>query len=326
MSDNAVAINQIKSLQEAMEHQLVIDCRRFTDIRIKAGWMVRQRSGQVMSAEQFAYHREEWISGKVHPGNPINIIRMYENGHLSNESRWTEAEKARIILIVREIEDWTGVTLPAREGCPYFAHAASMPSDWGWFRCQSLMLSRFDRMRLKCNGYWITEDSPTTIFLECIFQVCINKMVIDKNDPDFDKKYKLQHKYAEFLGLPLHVEFYNPLTFAVAHRVHGYQMLTGWVPNPGGLSDRNDDRNNILIETRTSNYLKANYPEQSYPALKSLMLDVRLPASLVNEQLTPSPYDPRFEGGIGAVSYGDCGLEDDEVEEASGVQDGSDED
>lgn len=146
-----------------------------------------------------------------------------------------------------------------------------------------------------CNKKWETIDSPLGLFLECIFQVCIHRMSICKDDHDFEAKKFLQAKYAEFLGLPLEIEVHNPLTFAIAHRIHGRQMTTGWPRNPVSLRDRNDNFNNILIETRTSNFFKANFDEETYPQLKKLLLEVQLSPNIANKDLVLLPAKSKFD-------------------------------
>lgn len=83
-------------------------------------------------------------------------------------------------------------------------------------------------------------------------------MVISAEDPDSKLKRDLRDKYTEFLGLPLDITYHNSLTFAVAHRVHGQQMLTGWRVDTTSLRARLDEdkNNNILIENRSSNYIR----------------------------------------------------------------------
>lgn len=97
-------------------------------------------------------------------------------------------------------------------------------------------------------------------------------MVIDRQDSNFGMKKGLQLKYTEFLCLPLHIEWHNPLAIAVAHRVHGQQMRTGCRISPRTLRDRIEEDNNVLIETRTSNFLKRRFDESFYSDLKTLVL------------------------------------------------------
>jgi hypothetical protein len=246
---------------------------------------VKRRVGRMLNADLLNYCREEWISGKMHTGLPLNIPQKYVG---PPKGTWSSSTKDRISNITHEIVQWTRVFLPRRNECPYFAHPTTMPSDWSWGTSYALSFERLERMRLGCNRKWETDDFAITIFLECIFQACVGQMIIVHDDPESEKKNALKQKYTEFLGLPLDILYWNPLTFAIAHRVHGQQMKTGWLSNPKSLTDRQDKHNNILIETRTSNFLKMNFPESVYPDLEALMLEIQMPLSFVNETLTPS--------------------------------------
>ncbi|KAG7111262.1 hypothetical protein HYQ45_006837 [Verticillium longisporum] len=152
-------------------------------------------------------------------------------------------------------------------------------------------------MKRWCNKKWETVDNPTTILLEIIFQVCVQGMVVDSNDPDADSKKRLQGTYAEFLGLPFDIRAHNGLTFVVAHKHHGAQMRTGWPSDPTTLQERldGDANNNILIETRTSNYLKNQFAESWYPILQRAVADIRMPLEYANEDLPMGPYNAWFE-------------------------------
>lgn len=125
-------------------------------------------------------------------------------------------------------------------------------------------------------------------------------MVILTSDPDFAQKQAL---YAEFLGLPLHIDTHSFCTFAMAHRVHGRQMLTGWPSDAMCLADRDDTRNNMLIETRSSNFLKHDYNNRDYPSLLQLVLSTQVSLELANERLNMSPYNPDLEPRTSTVDY-----------------------
>jgi len=90
-------------------------------------------------------------------------------------------------------------------------------------------------------------------------------------------------------------------------------MRTGWRPNPQSLRDRIDEDNNILIETRTSNYFKHNYPDTHYPLLKDLILSVRMPKEFVDRDITVRPYNPSLEIDPSFAIYDDEEEDDDEL-------------
>lgn len=146
-------------------------------------------------------------------------------------------------------------------------------------------------------------------------------MKIDEKDPQHGEKTRLREKYAEFLSLPLAVDYHNPLTFVVAHRHHGRQMRTGWDSDAQSLQDRHDENNNILIETRSSNFFKWHFAESTYPVLKQMLGEVDIPLSIANPDLELSAVDSRFESGEVVIEY----KEEDDVEDvlalASAVED-----
>lgn len=166
-----------------------------------------------------------------------------------------------------------------------------------------------------CNRWWVLYDTAITLYLECVFQACIQTMVLNEGDPDCAQKQLLQAKYAEFLNLPLYIERYHPLTFAIAQRFHGHQMRTGWSANPKSMTDRNAKENSILVETQTSNYLKSNYHEVHYPDLKAMILEVgKLPLAIANPGLQMSPYDAKLDRLRRRIPVmDDSDSEDDEV-------------
>ncbi|KAG5749114.1 hypothetical protein H9Q70_008207 [Fusarium xylarioides] len=275
--------------------KLIADCRRFTYIRCKIPPGNIKRGDLILSPDQLNYFKEEWISGKAHPGSSAKTPqRRYRTGRLTENPRWTMPIR-QIKSIVLEIERWTNVSLPRYQGCPFFGHPDCVPTDWRWETCYTMMFNRRQIMQQYCNRRWETADSIETLYLECVFQVCVGQMVILTDDPDFESKVAMKTKYSEFLGLPLDIEHRNPLTFAIAHRIHGRQMRTGWAINSKTLADRDDSINNILIETRSSNFLKHSFAEVDYPMLKQLVADVRMPLRLVDETIFPRPFDPQME-------------------------------
>ncbi|KLU83937.1 hypothetical protein MAPG_02986 [Magnaporthiopsis poae ATCC 64411] len=299
---------------EALASTLVDDCRRYTAIRKKYPRLRADRLELQVSDRQLEYDLEEQRSGKWHEG------RSPSDGNIKWGFRITTRrpglpEFRRLASVIHDIETWSGATLPkSKDGCPYFAHALRMPCNWNWEVCYGLMLQRFNRMRWNCNRKHPTVDIAFTIYLECVFQVCVGRMDC-QGDPT---KLKLQAKYKEFLGLPLDVDSGNPLCFAVAHRVHGQQMRTGWATDPEKRSleqrVRDDEDNNVLIETRTSNFLKHTYHESVYPLLIDLFKSIKMPKSMVDFEMVPGPYDPELDRGAFGMWTGD-GWEGEEDED-----------
>lgn len=223
-SGNGSALHQLAALQ----CDIVKKCRQYTDIRTKVPYRKDHRMRMKIDSKQLEYLKEEWVSGKLHPGSQQQFIRRWI--HTSGKRitcGWSTSQRATITRIVCEIEEWTGIQLPKYDGCPYFAHEGARPENWSWVTTYILADERLQRMTTACNRKWPTIDNAMTIFLEMIFQVCVGRMVIDNDDQDFENKMKLQGEYREFLGLPLVLDYHNPLCLVVAHKVHGQQMRTG---------------------------------------------------------------------------------------------------
>lgn len=297
---------------EVIQRSIITDFHRFTEVRRRAGITLFDRISQGVSAEEYQYRREEWVKGDFHraPGSASDALGDESDAPVSSDdvrqyATYGFASKAgRIMPIVKEIEQYTGVTLERRHGCPLFVHGDKLPWDWSWQTVGILMLNRYYRMSLGCNRHGETKDTTVTLFLECVFQACVQRMIVHPGDKHYDRKKQLKRRYSEFFGLPLTVGAWNLLSFAIAHRHHGRDMFTGWTENPRSLSDRNDALNNILIESRASNNAKSNFPEVFYPVLREMLLEVDLPKWMANKDLEMSPYDARFETTIGLTSRG----------------------
>lgn len=202
---------------DELQARIIVDCRRVTDIRVRAGRNFEQRLRRNVSPEQFRYYLEEWRTGKPHPGQPAPKSRSFISSKIAF-TLW-ETSETNLIRIVEEIEQWAGVRLPRRGGCPYMGHPSTMPPRWSWDGALGLMAERLQRMKKLCNRKWVTDESPDSLFVESIFQACVNRMVIAEGDPEFGEKVHMKAKYGEFLHLPMAVDISNPLNMAVAHRV-----------------------------------------------------------------------------------------------------------
>ncbi|KAJ3519504.1 hypothetical protein NM208_g14103 [Fusarium decemcellulare] len=72
-------------------------------------------------------------------------------------------------------------------------------------------------------------------------------------------------------------------------------MRTGWPQQPAKLVDRIDEDNNILIETRSSNYFKHNFSQTFYPTLKAQLLSAKIPHQWADCSISPRPFDAELE-------------------------------
>jgi len=75
-----------------------------------------------------------------------------------------------------------------------------MPDNWGWRPPESMFQGRYATMESSCNRYWITEDTPETLFPEVLFQCCVRQMAVADDDPECHVKKALQVKFAVLLG------------------------------------------------------------------------------------------------------------------------------
>ncbi|KAG9525406.1 hypothetical protein KCU93_g5800, partial [Aureobasidium melanogenum] len=273
----------------------------------------------------------EWRRGKPTdeegPWNPALWRWSHRAVPQAPRSSWNRETRRRLGRLSDQIQRHFGVTLKkAADGSPYIIREGDdsqvMPEGWSWAHWSLLMDERLERMRTFCNRHGITIDSSEGLFAELIWQICTN-------DPD----------YHEFFDLPLNIYHRHPLCFSVGHRKHGQSMATGWPLHPSDLSDRDDDANNILFETWTSNVAKMDMDEESCRKLRGDIKNVRLARSeLYNkdtevqqrstsikfEALTQADID--FESLYTSVEVMDEDEDEGMNEDDSDYQEGEDED
>ncbi|THW12758.1 hypothetical protein D6C98_10797 [Aureobasidium pullulans] len=102
-----------------------------------------------------------------------------------------------------------------------FLHPESKPKNWGWVKYLQLCFERWVRCRIWCNRHGITIDTPDTIYIFCIFTICVIECEIQADDHNAELKEHYKKKYGEFLGLPITLAYHDPLRFEIAHREHG---------------------------------------------------------------------------------------------------------
>ncbi|SMY19688.1 unnamed protein product [Zymoseptoria tritici ST99CH_1A5] len=98
----------------------------------------------------------------------------------------------------------------------------------------------------ECNWDEPTIDEPGGIWCESTLQQAIRCS---------------EKRYREFLNLPPVVETMNACNMSIGHSEHGKPI---WMRFPRRLTDRDDSKNNLLVETITSNMAKLDYPKKSY--------------------------------------------------------------
>lgn len=132
-----------------------------------------------------------------------------------------------------------------------------------------LCQQRLQRMKILCNKHWLTRDTPETPYAELIFQYCTD-------DP----------KYGDMFNLPLVCQIWHPTRVSFGHRYHGFGMDSGWtVLHPSSLSERDDSRNNMLVESWFSNCCKQDQDENYYPDLHDRLSDINMPKKFYNPDL-----------------------------------------
>ncbi|KAM0246136.1 hypothetical protein ACHAP5_004918 [Fusarium lateritium] len=279
---------------DVLEAKMVRISKRLRTIRLTFGWSkLRRLCEKDTSIEKFRLDLAPLISGQPHLELQESMERLDTVQNFARhapEIGLPERDLARLRTLVQEIQDFFEVQLPrGSDGCPYFAHPDSMPEVWNWRIAFRLSYERLQRMKTACNRRWPTYDTVETIFLECIFQVCVVRCVLKSDDEFYELKAHLKSKYASILGLPLTIAYHDGLTFAVGHAHHGKGMFTGWPPKAHRLDERldADETNNIRIEPRTENFLKADYDESTYSQLKKMIMEIDLPKSVYDKNLKP---------------------------------------
>ncbi|KAH7374409.1 hypothetical protein B0T11DRAFT_41 [Plectosphaerella cucumerina] len=112
--------------QAQLRATMIRDCENLSAVRRRTPWTTEGRGNLRPSQELFDYIRAGWIAGKPHDGV---IVEQRARGLSPVPAEWTRS-KSTIVNIAQEIQDWTGVHLPSRDGCPFFGHADAMPADW----------------------------------------------------------------------------------------------------------------------------------------------------------------------------------------------------
>ncbi|KAG5819150.1 hypothetical protein H9Q74_000776 [Fusarium xylarioides] len=279
---------------DVLEAKMVKISKRLRIIRLTFGWTkVKRLRAEKTTKEQFLIDLAPLISGQPQPELQSSMERLDTEHNFASrapEFRLPESDRERIRTLVQEIQDFFDVQLAmGADGCPYFAHPSTMPEVWNWRIAFRLSNERLQRMKAWCNRYWPTYDTVETIFLECIFQACVLRCILKIDDEFYGLKKHLKAKYSPLLGLPLAIAYHDGLTFAIGHAEHGRGMFTGWPAKPSRLDERldADETNNLRIESRTENFLKADYDESTYSQLKEMIMNIDLPKEVYDKTLKP---------------------------------------
>ncbi|PPJ59666.1 hypothetical protein CBER1_01231 [Cercospora berteroae] len=183
-------------------------------------------------------------------------------------SAWSGGVWESLQKCAQSMEKYFGITLhQLSDGTRWMGTKDSNPEGLDRNGVAILCDERLARMRTVCNKKWQTKDTAVTLYLEIIFQYCCS------NTPKADLQH-LKKKYGDRLHLPLVLAVCSPLRFSVAHRTHGFGMLSGWVSElPTDVQERidNDGENNMLIESWYLNSAKQDMTEEYYPVLGNIL-------------------------------------------------------
>lgn len=290
--------------------QLIEVAKRLSAIRKKANFQMIWQQEHGTSEERLSLDCDEWRSGMFHtfdksdkPDKPWHKERgrIKDTTHEGAAATWNSTALNRVKKMVAKLEAEFGVRLPrgSIDDCPWFCTKDSMPKSWCWSMCGALMAAVFFRWKELCNKKDPTEDDPECIFIEIIFIACVwiwtgkNKDNDTDTDTeagkfwDHDQELAFGKEYSEFLGLPIVFAISNPLCLAVGHKLHGHAMRTGWRDAPTELSHRDNERQNMLLESQCSNFAKHNFATADYEGIKTLLRE--------NRQSSLGPTVPDFQ-------------------------------
>ncbi|KAK4502988.1 hypothetical protein PRZ48_006415 [Zasmidium cellare] len=261
----------------------IIALSRLTrQVRLKAGFLKASRTKRSMPDKYLESDKEQWRAAVPRPGDDREGLpwnkRRFGIGPTMGNGLFTDSDRARILKVAQECEKEFGVELPRSkiDGFPYFLCAEAMPDDYDEKMAHGIAGTRFHRIRQCCNVLGCTIETTCTIFVEVIFIACVQLWqdrdeIQDGKLYTLEQKRKFKQKYGEFLGLPMVMDTFDALCFALAHWLHGRDMQTGFMHDFKSLADRDEARNNMLMETRTSNYVKMDFRHEDYPRLRAMI-------------------------------------------------------
>ncbi|KAH0362585.1 hypothetical protein KCU65_g7922, partial [Aureobasidium melanogenum] len=200
---------------------------------------------------------------------------------------WDEETTDGLGGLSDEIQTASGKNFPKAPDNAPWPFPGPMPKKWNW-KCWNVATEqRLKRMRLVCNRHGITHDSSQGLFAEIIWQLCNDK-----------------GEYQEFLDLPRTIWLRHPLCISIAHKVHGKSMATGWPLEPRHLFERDNKRNNMLVETWTSNTAKMDMLKKDCDDLLEDVEKVKLFHRELYDK-TRNPSVPNFPKRNDQIKFGD---------------------
>ncbi|KAK1819153.1 hypothetical protein LTR12_006468 [Friedmanniomyces endolithicus] len=227
---------------------------RFDNLWAFRGKYPHRRSARLnitMDVTEYQRCRDEWREGLLADADEMVPY------HIDSRSKptWKQSDKARFASLIEQMSNLRPgriELLKGADGEPFPWRPEHMPPDWSYEFLEGKMAYHFDIMDKLCDRHFTTEESPETIFLEVLWQW------FDNGGRDV------------FLGLPMTIFPGHATAFALGHLHHGRPMRTGWPLDVviTNLSQRDESRCNVLVETRISNYMKMDFSETEYQAIR----------------------------------------------------------
>ena len=150
-----------KTTQEYMSEwvdELVRLCNQLSKLRIKANFQHNFRMKHPPSQARIELDRKEWRSGiiakpqssgqkKSFPWEKTNLRDVKGGGRI-----WPRQDVDRAKSIVEVLQTEFAVKLPhGEDGCPWFCHPSTMPENWSWAVCSTMMGGVYYRMKEHCS-------------------------------------------------------------------------------------------------------------------------------------------------------------------------------
>ncbi|RYN84825.1 hypothetical protein AA0120_g9105 [Alternaria tenuissima] len=292
--------DRLESFSKSLFERLAA-CRR---VRLKCPSTKALREKQTLNDEVFKAMHEQWVSGKLVASDQLEDAKTYKS---IDAVKWSTEDLTRLKFLINQLEKEFGVSVTkSTDGCPVVArlpNTSTSSQEWSWVAAANFFFQRLDRLRKRCNRWDATIDTPITLFVECIFQICVG--LWDETRPmkenavwSLDEKKAYKKKYGDLLGLPIVLQAWHPLCLSIGHYHHGLQMRTGWPPDATEMSHRKEGVANISFETSFSNQLKRAYPSSQYQELRAEMKKINLAKEYYDPDLEPADFEmPAFEGG-----------------------------
>jgi len=273
---------------KAQQRKVMKISKRLCDIRLKAGFTQAARTKGSLTEEDLEIDRQEWIAGKLRPGEPGPWDDVPRSRRLfgSGWAPWSAEKHDELRDAAEYWQERFHVTLPQRKGCYYFLNSEP-PEEWDGDTCARVCTDRWRRMRDGCNIKDETEDTPETIYIFCIIVVCIIKCNPDDVKDEDDKALAIHWKgwFVDLLRLPLVLDSFDGCCFAITHLIHACQMLTG--VDIRNYKSWNPKLCNVLCESRSSNYAKHNYDASVYTDIIRLVKKINIMDKTAYDQKHP---------------------------------------